>query len=139
MVSSKAFQKILVWSEVHQFLEDVRIEKIVLLNGKTRNMFFFCQMHLVSNLMAAIRGGRKNRQRADVRQPNIARSYNTYMGGFDMMCVGQTNLILPDIHMDQEMDNVCLCIFFEYGHLQCLDYVYSSLKQCKVPLKIDFL
>ncbi|GFR33551.1 piggyBac transposable element-derived protein 3 [Trichonephila clavata] len=60
------------------------IEKLVLLNGKTRNLFF-CQMHLVSNLKAAVRGGRKNKDRADVRPPAIARSYNTYMGGFDMM------------------------------------------------------
>ncbi|GFR27433.1 hypothetical protein TNCT_424301 [Trichonephila clavata] len=66
MVSSKAFQKILVWSEVHQFLEDARREKLVLLNGKTRNLFFFCQMHLVSNLKAAARGGRKNKDREQI-------------------------------------------------------------------------
>ncbi|GFQ71188.1 hypothetical protein TNCT_701191 [Trichonephila clavata] len=56
------------------------------------------------------RWAKVQRQRADVRQPAIARSYNTYMGGFGYD--GQTNLILPDIPTDQEMDNACLFIFF---------------------------
>ncbi|GFQ98907.1 piggyBac transposable element-derived protein 3 [Trichonephila clavata] len=86
MVSSKAFQKILVWSEVHQFLEDARIEKLVLLNGKTRNLFFFCQMAFgIKPEGSCKRWVNEQRLRADVRQPAIAKSYNTYMGGFDMM------------------------------------------------------
>ncbi|GFU71704.1 piggyBac transposable element-derived protein 3 [Trichonephila clavipes] len=44
-------------------LQDVMMEKLVLLNGKTRNLCFFCQVHLVSNLKAAAKGGQNNKDR----------------------------------------------------------------------------
>ncbi|GFR19974.1 piggyBac transposable element-derived protein 3 [Trichonephila clavata] len=79
------------------------------------------------------RWSKEQRQREDVRQPAIVRSYNTH-----------TNLILLDIHTDQEMNNACLCTFFEYGHLHNAWIMYiRHCKECKVPLSnrlhlIDF-
>ncbi|GFQ83581.1 hypothetical protein TNCT_497321 [Trichonephila clavata] len=83
-------------------------------------------MHLVSNLKAAVRGGRKNKDREQMSD-NLPLQCHIILT-WEVLIYGQTNLILPDIHTDQEMDNACLCIFFEYGHLQCLDYAYRSLQ-----------
>ncbi|GFQ95506.1 hypothetical protein TNCT_296391, partial [Trichonephila clavata] len=61
-----AFQKILVCSEVHQFLEDGRIETLVLLNRKTKKSVLLLSNAFGFKPEAAVRGGRKNKDREEM-------------------------------------------------------------------------
>ncbi|GFY24935.1 piggyBac transposable element-derived protein 3 [Trichonephila clavipes] len=119
-----------IWREVHQFLKDVRLEKLVLLNGKTRNLRFFCQVHLVSNQKAA---AKEQRQRVDVRQPAIVRLYNTYMGGVDMM-----DRLISYCRISTRIKKWTMRVFTHFLNMAtCNTWVMHirHFKQCKIPLK----
>ncbi|GFY39827.1 piggyBac transposable element-derived protein 3 [Trichonephila inaurata madagascariensis] len=67
------------------------------------------------------RWAKELREIVEVKQPAIVSS-NTYMGGVAMM----DRLI--SYYQISTLTKKCLRTFFEYGNLQRLDYVYSSLQ-----------